>query len=226
MFGQESFKPSRAHRRDDKSGQMVWPLDTSIRWLLNQRLYSASRLAIIGPMSSGTPARPTALISAETLLRSRLSRKTPRKQAGLRHDDSADLIEIDAPACPIGQASPAGERNEDEQRQTAQDGHQHAHRNSGVGAPHSGQRCECAANEKLGEPEQRRGGSSVFPVILQGKRGGVWQNEAHAGHGHEQGDQQGEEPGAGDRDEQHSETGERTTRQTGGQQRPRPDALH
>jgi hypothetical protein len=50
------------------------PPETSIRCPFTQRLSSDSSAAIIGPMSSGTPARPTAVISA-----------TPRKEPNFSH---------------------------------------------------------------------------------------------------------------------------------------------
>ncbi len=48
-----------------------------MRWALTQRLLSDSRLAIIGPMSSGTPTRPSAVMSAKILLTAGLSRTAP-----------------------------------------------------------------------------------------------------------------------------------------------------
>ena len=48
-----------------------------MRWALIQRLSSESSEAIIGPMSSGWPARPSAVISPTCLLISGLSRTMP-----------------------------------------------------------------------------------------------------------------------------------------------------
>ena len=53
------------------------PPDTSMRCPFTQRLSSESSAAIIGPISSGTPARPNAVISATRLLISGLSRTMP-----------------------------------------------------------------------------------------------------------------------------------------------------
>src|SRR5260370_13672495 len=50
------------------------PPETSIRCPFTQRLSSDSSTAIIGPLSSGTPTRPNAVIFATCLLMSRLSR--------------------------------------------------------------------------------------------------------------------------------------------------------
>ena len=44
--------------------QIAWPPDTSMRCALIQRLSSDSSEAIIGPMSSGSPGRPSAVTSA------------------------------------------------------------------------------------------------------------------------------------------------------------------
>ncbi|EDS6438924.1 NmrA family NAD(P)-binding protein [Salmonella enterica] len=57
--------------------QMVCPPDTSIRCAVTQRLSSRSRLATIGPISSGTPTRPSAVIAANCALTSALSRTSP-----------------------------------------------------------------------------------------------------------------------------------------------------
>jgi hypothetical protein len=48
-----------------------------MRWPLTQRLSSESNDAIIGPMSSGWPTRPSAVISATILLICGLSRTIP-----------------------------------------------------------------------------------------------------------------------------------------------------
>ena len=57
--------------------QIFIPPETSIRWALTQRFSSESSDAIIGPISSATPARPSAVISATQRLTSGLSRTTP-----------------------------------------------------------------------------------------------------------------------------------------------------
>src|SRR5580658_3105553 len=57
--------------------QMDMPPEASMRWALTQRLSSESREAIIGPMSSGRPTRPSAVMSATRLLISGLSRTIP-----------------------------------------------------------------------------------------------------------------------------------------------------
>lgn len=54
--------------RRDLRGQIVCPPDTSIRWPLTQRLSGPRRLATMGPMSSGRPTRPSAVIAAKALL--------------------------------------------------------------------------------------------------------------------------------------------------------------
>ena len=48
--------------------QMFWPPETSMRWAVTQRLSGPSRLATAGPMSSGTPTRPSAVIVAKASL--------------------------------------------------------------------------------------------------------------------------------------------------------------
>ncbi len=48
-----------------------------MRWALIQRLSSDSGDAIIGALSSGRPARPSAVIAAMALFTSGLSRTTP-----------------------------------------------------------------------------------------------------------------------------------------------------
>jgi hypothetical protein len=48
-----------------------------MRCALTQRLSSESREAIMGPRSSGTPARPSAVLSAILLFTSGLSRTIP-----------------------------------------------------------------------------------------------------------------------------------------------------
>src|SRR6266478_3694905 len=53
------------------------PPDTSILCPFTQRFSSERSAAIIGPISSGTPARPSAVISATRLLISGLSRTLP-----------------------------------------------------------------------------------------------------------------------------------------------------
>ena len=58
-------------------GQMNMPPETSIRCALTQRLSSESSAAIIGPTSSGKPARPSVVIPAMALFTSELSRTTP-----------------------------------------------------------------------------------------------------------------------------------------------------
>ena len=56
------------------AAQRPIPPDTSMRWPLIQRLSSESSAAIMGPMSSGCPTWPSAVISATRLFTSGLSR--------------------------------------------------------------------------------------------------------------------------------------------------------
>ncbi len=57
--------------------QIIMPPETSIRCALTQRLSSVSSDAIIGPMSSGSPGRPSAVASDTILFTAGLSRTTP-----------------------------------------------------------------------------------------------------------------------------------------------------
>jgi hypothetical protein len=57
--------------------QMDMPPEASMCWALTQRLSSESSEAIIGPMSSGRPTCPSAVMSATRLLISGLSRTIP-----------------------------------------------------------------------------------------------------------------------------------------------------
>jgi len=47
---------------------IVCPPDTSMRWPLTQRLSGPSKLATMGPMSSGRPTRPSAVMPANAWL--------------------------------------------------------------------------------------------------------------------------------------------------------------
>src|SRR5690606_31492470 len=49
---------------DASKSQTCIPPETSMRWPVTQRLSSDSREAIIGPISSGTPVRPSAVTLA------------------------------------------------------------------------------------------------------------------------------------------------------------------
>src|SRR5690348_343257 len=64
-------------RHVEHAAYSIMPPDTSILWPFTQRFSSERNAAIIGPISSGTPARPSAVISATRLLMSGLSRTIP-----------------------------------------------------------------------------------------------------------------------------------------------------
>src|SRR4029077_20838481 len=68
--------PHRPHPGASRR-QIDVPPETSIRCALIQRLSSVSSDAIIGPMSSGSPARPSAVMSAIRLFTSGLSLTMP-----------------------------------------------------------------------------------------------------------------------------------------------------
>lgn len=58
-----------ARRREVRiRDQMFWPPEISMRWAVIQRFSGPSKLATAGPMSSGTPTRPSAIIAAKASL--------------------------------------------------------------------------------------------------------------------------------------------------------------
>src|SRR6516162_2986615 len=67
------------------------PPDTSILCPLTHRFSSERSAAIIGPISSGTPARPKAVISRHTLIDSGIVTHHPAAEVGLNRARCDDI---------------------------------------------------------------------------------------------------------------------------------------